>query len=81
MTDEEVRRGLAARRELDETEAAFEAVREGLIAQMGQVTDEKGAYRVAVGLQELDAVKTRLMETAANADLAAHEQEVREHLD
>ncbi|MED5549866.1 MAG: hypothetical protein VX529_10965 [Pseudomonadota bacterium] len=81
MTDEERRRGFEAKREYAELEAAFEAVHDAYVGQLQEVTNQDGAYRVAVGLQVLEKVKSLLMTAAANADLAAHEEDVRRILD
>lgn len=78
--DERQRQAVAAKIELDQTEDAFATVREGLIEQLGRVNTEQGAYRVAMSLQMLDAVKGVLMARAQDLDVIEAQREFEEAL-
>lgn len=72
--DERQRQAVAAKIELDQTESAFATVREGLIDQLSRVDTEKGAYRVAMSLQMLEAVRGILFARAQDLEVIEAER-------
>lgn len=76
MNDDAKRQGIAAKREIDETEASFEAIRSGLIDQMLKAKTDKEAAALVWKLQAVDAVKANLIAKAATLDIERYAEEI-----
>lgn len=69
-----VARGLAAERELKETEAAFERVKDAILAELAQtpITQPEKVLKLHMAAQNLAAVRQALMLVVQDGQVAAH---------
>lgn len=76
-TDDLKRKGLAAKAELHETEASFEAIRTAIIERMLTVKTDEEAASLVWRLQAVDAVHGDLLAKAVNVEIADNEEKMR----
>lgn len=78
-TDDMKRQGVAAKIELAQTEASFEAIRSGIIERMLSCKTDKEASALVWRLQAIDAVRGDLVAKAAQIDIADNEEAMRDY--
>lgn len=79
--DDLKRQGVAAKIELHETQASFDATRRGIVEAMLSATTEREAAGLVWRLQAVDAVRADLLTKAANVEIADHEERMSAYQD
>lgn len=79
MSDE-IARAERTRREFNETDAAFQAVRDAMVSRLlgSSVTETEIRERLYFGVQVLDAVRKAMMDAISTGEIELYAESIRE---